>query len=181
MQAQAPTYSLRRAPPLSSRAHLLAGTGAYLDMPIRQHGVHLSAPSIYGVALEALCLAPGLSFLNIGSGSGYFSALAARILGREGIHHGVEISPHLVAHARERLDALGDSHVQLFCASCYSLDFAHSMRYTRIYIGAGSSVGVTASVLGLLQVATRIHGARASARARARARARSRTCVWNCS
>ena len=50
-------------------------------MPIRNGIQHLSAPGIYGVALEALDLADGQSFLNVCSGTGYFSAVAARILG----------------------------------------------------------------------------------------------------
>ena len=43
----------------------------YHDCPYREAGlVHLSAPSIYGTAIEALELRPGLSFLNAGSGTG---------------------------------------------------------------------------------------------------------------
>jgi len=139
------------------RAHFISddadvSSGAYADMPLRCSGVHLSAPSIYAAALEALDLRPGLSFLNIGSGAGYLSAIASQILGSEAIHHGVEHNAWLVEHARSRLAKVGCSHVELHAASVFSIDLARSMRYARIYIGAGASVGTTAGMLALLQV-----------------------------
>jgi protein-L-isoaspartate O-methyltransferase len=67
---------------------------AFDDAPLRAWDeaagcvVHLSAPSIYAAALEALELEEReprhggpLSFLNVGSGSGYFSALVATRIG----------------------------------------------------------------------------------------------------
>ena len=53
----------------------------YINMPFRNGVQHLSAPGIYGTAIEALDLREGLSFLNVCSGTGYFSALACQILG----------------------------------------------------------------------------------------------------
>lgn len=43
---------------------------AYIDAPLREGPVHLSAPHIYGAVLDALELKPGASFLNVGSGTG---------------------------------------------------------------------------------------------------------------
>mmetsp|Transcript_3953 Transcript_3953/g.12913 ORF Transcript_3953/g.12913 Transcript_3953/m.12913 type:complete len:693 (-) Transcript_3953:97-2175(-) len=93
-------------------------TCAYDDAPLRswdedsQCVVHLSAPSIYATALEALELTAGrhhggaLSFLNVGSGAGYLSALAATLLGKRAVHHCVEISAPLAARCKTTFDAI---------------------------------------------------------------------------
>ena len=101
----------------------------YLDMPIRNGIQHLSAPGIYGVALEALDLADGQSFLNVCSGTGYFSAVAARILGTRAVHVAVELRGELVRRARAKLAALGLAHVDLRHGSCLEIDAASSMRF----------------------------------------------------
>ena len=81
------------------RAYFLKGgegANTYLNIPIRDGILHLSAPGIYGLAIEALNFSAGLSFLNVGSGTGYVSAIAAQLLGSQSIHFGVELQPKLV-------------------------------------------------------------------------------------
>ncbi|KAH8086696.1 protein-L-isoaspartate (D-aspartate) O-methyltransferase [Aureococcus anophagefferens] len=120
---------------------------AYDDAPLRSRDddgscvVHVSAPSIYAAAAEALDLRPRLSFLNAGSGSGYFSALAAELLGPDAVHHCVERCPALAARCRRVLRASFEStcgRVVVHGASCFAVDAARSMRFDRIYVGAGA-------------------------------------------
>ena len=111
----------------------------YMDMPFRHGRLHLSAPSIYAAALEALELEEGHSVLNVGSGTGYMASLISHIAGRRAIHVGIELHQELVDHARQKLDGLGHTHVQLHCGSCFALDPEASMRFERIYVGAGAS------------------------------------------
>ena len=58
--------------------------------------MHLSAPSIYAHACEALELRRGLSFLNVGSGTGFMSTVVAELIGPCAVHHGIELQPRLV-------------------------------------------------------------------------------------
>jgi len=76
---------------------------AYEDHAWRKGTLHLSAPCIYTRALEALKLEAGVSFLNIGSGTGYFSTMAGILIGPFGINHGIEIYPENVEYAYEKL------------------------------------------------------------------------------
>ncbi|OQR99066.1 hypothetical protein ACHHYP_07402 [Achlya hypogyna] len=70
---------------------------AYNDYPIRIGSMHISAPHIYAQVLEGMDLFRGLSFLNIGSGTGYFSCLVGTIIGKDAINHGLEINAAAVA------------------------------------------------------------------------------------
>lgn len=118
--------------PEECRAH------AYVDAPIRRGVAHHSAPSIYATALDSLELKPGNSFLNIGSGSGYFSALVAQLIGRYAVHVGVEIYSELVELARERCAELGLDSIKFVNGNAFDLALDGTMRFDRIYIGAGA-------------------------------------------
>ncbi|CAL1172905.1 unnamed protein product [Cladocopium goreaui] len=139
------------------------GTEVYGDAPLRYGKLHQSAPHIYARALEALMpLKTGMSFLNIGSGTGYFSSLVAEILG-DGVNDGLELWPENVAHAQERCNMLGKHHITFNVGNVYQLDVNLGMRYSRIYVWLPrcgifhGQVGLGLALLGLCAQAAKLH------------------------
>ena len=62
---------------------------AHTDQPIKEGNIHISAPHIYGVIVEGLELPrnSAMTFLNVGSGTGYLTCIAASILGPKSSHY----------------------------------------------------------------------------------------------
>lgn len=85
---------------------------AYEDRPLAiPEGQTVSQPYIVAVTLEALAIPPHARVLEIGTGSGYQTALLAE-LARE--VYSVERYPALVDQARYRLSQLTYTNVQIF-------------------------------------------------------------------
>ncbi|KAH3759527.1 L-isoaspartateD-aspartate O-methyltransferase [Pelomyxa schiedti] len=115
---------------------------AYFNSPLRVPPVHISAPGIYALVLERLGLESGHSFLNVGSGSGWLSTVAALLVGVRGLSHGVEISYETFLFAKERVRNFAHTHPDLQLAP---IEFvlgsgcnlpADACKYDRIYVGA---------------------------------------------
>lgn len=83
---------------------------AYTDsaLPL-SHGQTISQPLMVAMSLEALALDGHENVLDVGSGSGYQTAVLARLARTV---HAVEIVPDLVDAARVRLDLLGIDNVE---------------------------------------------------------------------
>lgn len=119
---------------------------AYKDLAWKHKNLHLSAPCIYSEVMEALQLEPGLSFLNLGSGTGYLSTMVGLILGPYGTNHGIEQHPDVVEYALERLEEFKKTSPSFddfdFCepkfvvGNCLQLNSACPL-YDRVYVGAG--------------------------------------------
>jgi len=75
---------------------------AHSDQPLKEGNIHISAPHIYGSAIEALDLVPNssTSFLNIGCGTGYISCIVAEILGPNSLNYGVELHDDVIHHCK---------------------------------------------------------------------------------
>ena len=80
---------------------------AYSDVELSVLAGHATEPaSIDVLILQKLRLAPGQRFLEIGSGSGYLTALAAYMVGSNGSATGVDISTAAVEYAREQCESM---------------------------------------------------------------------------
>ena len=87
--------------------------------------------------LEALELGKGLSFLNLGSGSGYLSALVAQLIGETAVNVGIEQWECNVKLARQNCASLGLDRIHFIQGDVYEIDTGNSIQFDRIYIGAG--------------------------------------------
>nr|CAD7400112.1 unnamed protein product [Timema cristinae]CAD7428655.1 unnamed protein product [Timema monikensis] len=118
---------------------------AYKDLAWKNGNLHLSAPCIYSEVMESLQLASGLSFLNLGSGTGYLSTMAGLILGPRGVNHGIEIHEDVVEYAIKKLEefkkispALDEYELcepRFIKGNCLSLN-SDVLQYDRVYCGA---------------------------------------------
>lgn len=98
------TTTIERAFRAVDRGHYVTNSSsAYSDSAWKSEHLHVSAPCVYARVLEGLLLEPGLSFLNIGSGTGYLSSMVGTILGSEGTNHGIELHGDVVRYAKLRL------------------------------------------------------------------------------
>ncbi|KAI1288429.1 Protein-L-isoaspartate O-methyltransferase domain-containing protein 1 [Halotydeus destructor] len=135
---------------------------AYRDLAWKHGNLHISAPCIYSEVMEALKLESGLSFLNLGSGTGYLSTMAGLILGRYGVNHGVELCEDVVDYANKKLEQFKDTSASLysyeFCepqfavGNCLCIDSGNKRLYDRIYCGAAVPPDNELDIQNLLRI-----------------------------
>jgi protein-L-isoaspartate(D-aspartate) O-methyltransferase len=90
---------------------------AYADMPLPIGGGQtISQPYIVGLTVQLACAAPGKRALDIGTGSGYQTAVLAEIVDHV---YSLEIRSDLARSAEERLRELGYRNVTVRCGDGY--------------------------------------------------------------
>jgi protein-L-isoaspartate(D-aspartate) O-methyltransferase len=65
----------------------------------RERGINNGQPSLHALALHALAAQPGEDAVHVGCGTGYYSAILARLVGADGHVEAIEIDPALAARA----------------------------------------------------------------------------------
>lgn len=135
---------------------------AHADQPLKEGNVHISAPHIYGSALEALELTENasLSFLNVGSGTGYLSCIVASILGPYSVNYGVEIHQDVVDHSEASVTRWKASyggklpHMMTIQGNALNISMNEGealIGFDRIYIGASVEQRDLSKVTALLK------------------------------
>jgi protein-L-isoaspartate(D-aspartate) O-methyltransferase len=111
----------------------LAGS-AYDDapLPIGEEQT-ISQPYVVALMVEALEIRPGDRVLEIGAGSGYAAAVLSRLAGEVWT---LERHPSLAREARERMERLGYTNVQVVHADG-TLGWAEHAPYDAIVVAAG--------------------------------------------
>ncbi len=122
----------------------VAPDAVYADrvLPLKHEGGELvsssSQPSIMAIMLEQLDPQPGERVLEVGTGSGYNAALLGQLVGEAGRVVSLDIDPDLVAGAREHLDGLGVTNVEVHCADGAD-GYSDAAPYDRIVLTAGAA------------------------------------------
>lgn len=118
---------------------------AYKDLAWKHSNIHLSAPCIYSEVMELLEIKEGLSFLNLGSGTGYLSTMAGLLLGPNGVNHGVELFEDVVDFANKKLEQFISNNPAFeginFCEPVFVVGNGLCVspgyrQYDRVYCGA---------------------------------------------
>jgi protein-L-isoaspartate(D-aspartate) O-methyltransferase len=112
---------------------------AYVDTPLPiGEGQTISAPHMVGIMVEAADLAPGISVLEIGGGSGYHAAVMAEMVRPGGRIITVERLPSLAERARSNLEISGYSDIVQVVVSDGSLGYPKEKPYDRIVVTCGA-------------------------------------------
>ena len=88
---------------------------AYLEVPFPLPGeqASISCPHSYPLFYEPLGLDEGHRFLEVGLGSGYGTALAFEIVGKDGVVVSIEIDPLTFDYAKKNLEVAGYQDIVL--------------------------------------------------------------------
>lgn len=110
---------------------------AYEEFPLPLPGKRatISCPHSYPLFYEPLGLGMGHRFLEVGVGSGYGTALAREVVGREGAVVAVEIDAATLAFARDNLERAGYSDVVIIHGDG-GLGYPEHAPYDRICVTA---------------------------------------------
>jgi len=88
---------------------------AYEDIPLPiLRGKTISQPSTIMIMTHALDLKPGDKVFEVGTGSGYQTAIIAKIIGSKGKVISTEVLPELVSFAKENLRRAGIKNVFVY-------------------------------------------------------------------
>ncbi|MDG6933908.1 MAG: protein-L-isoaspartate(D-aspartate) O-methyltransferase [Nitrososphaerota archaeon] len=116
---------------------------AYVDapLPISDTAQTISAPHMVAIMLEKLDIKPGMTVLEVGTGSGYNAALIAELVGLEGKVVSIELIPKLAEFATSNLSKTGyGQRVQVIHADgSFGYPRGQEAVYDRICVTAASA------------------------------------------
>ena len=109
-----------------------------VDRPLEiGHGQTNSQPTTVAMMLEWLDVQPGQNILDVGSGSGWTSALLAHLTAPEGRVEAVEIIPELVEFGRQNAQQVGVENAKFHQAG-KDYGYPEKAPYDRILVSAAA-------------------------------------------
>lgn len=104
------------------------------------HGQTISQPLTVAFMLELLAAEPGMKVLDVGSGSGWQTAILAELIGKEGRVYALEVIPELKKFGESNVSKYNfvkSKRVQFFCADGWKGN-QREAPYDRIIVAAAS-------------------------------------------
>ncbi|KNY22692.1 methyltransferase [Methylobacterium sp. ARG-1] len=95
--------------------------------------INIGQPSLHALCLDALAPQPGETVIQVGTGSGYYTALLAHLVRPEGQVHGFEIDPNLAERTARNLAPWPWARVEARSGASDGLPQADA-----IYVNAGA-------------------------------------------
>lgn len=112
---------------------------AAADVPLPiGYGQTNSQPYTVRRMLEWLDVREGQRILDVGSGSGWTSALLAHLTGEHGTVYAVELVPELLAFGRDNCQRYGATNIE-FCPAQASFGLPEYAPYDRILVSASAA------------------------------------------
>lgn len=112
---------------------------AYFDIPIEiGYGQTISQPSVVAFMLEKLDVYLGELVLDVGSGSGYTTALLSNLVGPEGFVYGSEIIKELADFGDSNLRKYRIENAEIFFTEPYQLGLPHMAPFDKILVSAST-------------------------------------------
>jgi len=116
---------------------------AYFDTPLRlsKMGFNISAPHMYAMCLEKLDIQPGNIVLDIGSGTGHFTAIAAYLSQPNGCAYGLDLHKHIIDFSVQCVKTFCEKtglvieNVKFEKRNCF-LPSVDDLKFDRIHVGA---------------------------------------------
>lgn len=122
------------------------------DMPQKIYANQtISQPYVVAFMLDKLELEPGQKILDLGSGSGWTTALLAHITGEEGFVLGVEIIPELVIFGQNNLKKYSFEQAKIITAKTNIYGAPEYGPYDRILVSAKANEEVIQILLKQLK------------------------------
>ncbi len=99
------------------------------------YGQTISQPTTVAFMMELLDVKPGQKVLDVGSGSGWTTAILAELVGKDGSVYGVEVIPQLKDFGQKNVEKLGYKNTKHFLANG-TMGLANEAPFDRILTSA---------------------------------------------
>lgn len=129
---------------------------AHLNIPLTiDYGQTISQPLTVAFMLELLQPVRGEKILDVGSGSGWQTALLAEIIGPSGMVYAIERIPDLYKFGKRNVAAYGYQNVKFICGDG-TRGYKKAAPFDKIVVAAAAEIGIPDALLQQLKVGGRL-------------------------